>query len=323
MEKLKVGTRCPMTGWEVVDFDVERYNHIYSIRNRGVTRRIWISDECFEYAGTKKEIIRWLLFKNKFPTINSQIDFSKPEDKLITQRLLDKVISETFIPMTPKEKLDQFLIDLSELFPQLNGVILESELLNFSFLTTKYEMNIFLDYLSEKNFVKIINGSYTEGNTTHAKGNLNIQIKFDGLNHLAELETKNKHSNRCFIAMSFSKKDKIPLIREAIKEVVTNTHHQPILIDEIHLQSDATINDAIIAEIKKSKFVIADFTEQKDGVYFEAGFALGLGLPVIYCCHKKDFKKSHFDLNHYSHIVYKDVEELKTALKNKIEAWIV
>jgi nucleoside 2-deoxyribosyltransferase len=41
------------------------------------------------------------------------------------------------------------------------------------------------------------------------------------------------------------------------------------------------IDDRIIAEIRRCRFIVADFTGQRGGVYFEAGFALGLGKPVI------------------------------------------
>jgi len=78
----------------------------------------------------------------------------------------------------------------------------------------------------------------------------------------------------------------------------------------------------MIRFIKKCKFLIADFTEQKHGVYFEAGFALGLKRPVIYTCSEEDFKDTHFDTNHYPHIVYKNLDDLEIRLKNKIQAWI-
>jgi len=44
------------------------------------------------------------------------------------------------------------------------------------------------------------------------------------------------------------------------------------------------ITDEIMAEIRRSRFVVADYTGQVNGVYFEAGFALGLGLTVIPTC---------------------------------------
>jgi nucleoside 2-deoxyribosyltransferase len=57
----------------------------------------------------------------------------------------------------------------------------------------------------------------------------------------------------------------------------------------------------IMAEIKNSRFVVADVTEQKNGVYFEAGYALGLGLPVIWTVRKDDAKNVHFDTAQYNH----------------------
>lgn len=110
--------------------------------------------------------------------------------------------------------------------------------------------------------------------------------------------------------------------RNAIKKACLKTGFTPILVDEVHYDSDTTINDAIIANLRKSRFCIADFTEQKDGVYFESGFALGEGKQVIYACQKEWFNKSHFDTNHFPHIVYETPEELTDALVNKIEAWI-
>ena len=44
------------------------------------------------------------------------------------------------------------------------------------------------------------------------------------------------------------------------------------------------ITDEIMAQIKRSRFVVADYTAQRKSVYFEAGFALGLGLTVIPTC---------------------------------------
>ena len=86
------------------------------------------------------------------------------------------------------------------------------------------------------------------------------------------------------------------------------------------------IDDEIIAEIRRSRFLVADFSQGDDGarggVYFEAGFALGLGIPVIYTCRKSDIDKLHFDTRQYNHIVWETPEDLRTALKNRILAVI-
>jgi nucleoside 2-deoxyribosyltransferase len=111
-------------------------------------------------------------------------------------------------------------------------------------------------------------------------------------------------------------------IREAIKQACKETGFNPILVDEIDPGMTNTINDAIVANLKKCKFCIADFTEQKDGVYFESGFALGQGKRVIYTCKEDWFNKSHFDINHFPHIIYPNVAELKRQLVDRINAWI-
>lgn len=44
------------------------------------------------------------------------------------------------------------------------------------------------------------------------------------------------------------------------------------------------IDDQIVAEIRRSKLVLVDATGARPNAYFEAGFAAGLGIPVIWCC---------------------------------------
>lgn len=323
MNAFDVGTKCPLSGWDIIESDFHNgLLHSYSVKNQNITRRIYITEECLEYAKANKEAIRWLLFKNRIPTIEQDSEITMPNQKLLNSNTLKRIISET-----PEDKFNQFFLDISIMFPNYEGSIIEDDLLNFSFFKSKYELNIFLDAFREKRYLEVINGPYEEkrngrGSISHSYGKYKIQVKFEGLKYLKEINKINQYSNRCFVAMSFSSCEKIQSIRESIKEVLRITNYNPVLIDETYFESDKTINDAIIAEIKKSKFVIADFTNQADGVYFEAGFALGLGLKVIYCCHKDDFEKTHFDLNHYPHIIYKTTAQLKESLKNKIEAWI-
>jgi nucleoside 2-deoxyribosyltransferase len=80
------------------------------------------------------------------------------------------------------------------------------------------------------------------------------------------------------------------------------------------------IDDEIIAEIRRSAFLVADFTGHRGGVYFEAGFAMGLGLPVIWMCRRDDVKNLHFDIRQYNCIDWSDPEELAVRLQQRIEA---
>ena len=58
------------------------------------------------------------------------------------------------------------------------------------------------------------------------------------------------------------------------------------------------ISDTILAQIRAAEFVVADFTGQRQSVYFEAGFARGLGREVIWCCRDDELKNLHFDIKH-------------------------
>jgi hypothetical protein len=80
------------------------------------------------------------------------------------------------------------------------------------------------------------------------------------------------------------------------------------------------IDDEIVSQIRKSKFVVADFTGHRGGVYFEAGFAMGLGLPVFWTCRKDDLAKLHFDIRQYNCIDWIDTADLSKRLKRRIEA---
>ena len=86
------------------------------------------------------------------------------------------------------------------------------------------------------------------------------------------------------------------------------------------------IDDEIIVELRRSRFVVADFTHGKDGarggVYYEAGFAHGLNLPVFFTCRKDKMGTLHFDTNHFNHIVWTDPADLREKLKNRILAVI-
>jgi hypothetical protein len=149
---------------------------------------------------------------------------------------------------------------------------------------------------------------------------LEIRISHLGLNKAIELMEEGNKSNKCFIAMSFDPSTKP--IREAIRAALKETGYEAIIIDEQNVDSDRTINDEIIASLKKCKFCIADFSLHSKGVYFESGFALGQGKKVIYTCSKEEFQNAHFDIKPLQHIIHETPEELTKALINKIEAYI-
>ena len=86
------------------------------------------------------------------------------------------------------------------------------------------------------------------------------------------------------------------------------------------------IDDRLRVEIRTSRFLIADLTHENAGAYWEAGFAEGLGKPVIYTCEKSKFDtaKTHFDTNHHLTVFWSTDEfpSFEEKLKATIRATV-
>ncbi|HAR46554.1 MAG: hypothetical protein A2X56_04160 [Nitrospirae bacterium GWC2_57_13] len=144
---------------------------------------------------------------------------------------------------------------------------------------------------------------------------LNVVILTDGWVYLDSHATKSAFKDRAFIAMSFDK-SLDALWENGIKIAVERAGYKPHRVDkEPHLDR---IDAKIIADIKDSAFMIADVTQQKQGVYFEAGYALGLKRPIIWCVREDDLDNVHFDTRQYNHVVWKTAEDLQEQLYNLI-----
>lgn len=95
----------------------------------------------------------------------------------------------------------------------------------------------------------------------------------------------------------------------------------PVRIDR--KEHNNQITGEIIAAIRDAEFVIADFTANRGGVYYEAGFARGVGRPVIHCCRDADFDDRDFDTRLINHIKWSDPADLREKLANRIKATII
>lgn len=125
---------------------------------------------------------------------------------------------------------------------------------------------------------------------------------------------------RCFVAMSLDPKMN-DAYRSGILPAITDCEFDPRCMLDIH--TNEGITDRILAEITQAQFVVADFTGQRQSVYFEAGFARGLGRPVIWTCHKDEIAKVHFDTRHFGHVLWADPVELRERLSDAIRSTII
>lgn len=122
-------------------------------------------------------------------------------------------------------------------------------------------------------------------------------------------------SNTAFVAMSFGEELRAAYER-AIEPGVRAAGFKAVRIDYVE-HSDLII-DRIVAGIREARFVVADLTENKAGVYFEAGFAKGLGMPVLWTGHRG--VEPHFDVQQFNRIEWGDLEEFRERLEARILA---
>lgn len=85
-----------------------------------------------------------------------------------------------------------------------------------------------------------------------------------------------------------------------------------LLISET-FRAAGVIDNIMREKIRDAAFVLVDLTHDNSGAYWEAGYAEGLGKPVVYLCEREKFSESrtHFDTNHCTTVIWSD-----TAIDN-------
>ncbi|MDK4711089.1 hypothetical protein [Rhizobium sp. CNPSo 4039] len=156
-----------------------------------------------------------------------------------------------------------------------------------------------------------------------------LSLTFDGYSHLEQLKANPPISLQAFVAMWFND-DVSDAYTRGIEPAIIETGYNAMRIDR--KEHNNKIDDEIIAEIRRSRFVVADFTcglisnegtqtaIPRGGVYYEAGFAQGLGIPVIWTCREDHIGHVHFDTRQFNHITWKTPQELRERLRNRIGA---
>jgi hypothetical protein len=144
-----------------------------------------------------------------------------------------------------------------------------------------------------------------------------MRITPDGHAYIDELGARGRTSLQGFVAMSFAR-DMTDVYDAGFEPGIRAAGYRPLRVDR-HEHVNR-IDDEIIAQIRRSRFIVADFTGHRGGVYFEAGFALGLNLPVIWTCRRDDMKNLHFDIRQFNCLGWDSPTALAGPLQLRIEA---
>ena len=243
------------------------------------------------------------------------------EDKFYrTEEELLDFINRNYPRYTPEEKLNNVLQYISKLTQYdgqaisiyFNSSIVKPEVWRKYYFQNAEEFRFYLENLRSQG---LISYDVSSGDL------LDLKIQLPGLTTLLKINERN-NSRYCFVAMSFDDTLK-HVYSEAILPALNETGFLPFILSDRYVKSEKTINDEIIAGLKAARFTIAEFTQHRQGVYFEAGFALGRGQDVIYVCSKSDIVEAHFDTRNFQHIVWSTTEDLKQQLINRIKATII
>lgn len=238
---------------------------------------------------------------------------------------LDNDIINLWYPTVFSEKIDMILKKLNKLAGYIGGQIDITKWELFSLTFVDRLNNIDKKELDETALIKqslyymtfLNEAGYIKGGLVLGGDKLSpIEITSKGYERIDTLQKNPNTSREVLIAMKFGE-DTLKL-REAIKQGISDAGYIPVLIDEV--EHNEFITPELLKHIKNSKFVVADLTHQNNGAYFEEGYAMGLGKPVIQLC-KKD-TKLHFDIAQKNTIMWERESDIPLKLKNRIIATI-
>jgi len=271
-------------------------------------------------------------------------------NKILTFPNLKQIVT-TYRENDAIEKIEIALLNIDskcKFFGDYISVNLENDYPYYHCFEQK-ELHPLLVMLLESGFIEseyISADHIYQRQTIHEK----LCITPKGYERIRELKKTGKDSRQCFVAM-WLEDEMLTVYEIAIKPAIEykeegqkESRFKALIIGEKEHTND--INDEIISEIRRSRFMVCDLTGYRGGVYWEAGFAYGLGLEVIYTCRedwikkiKKEIKNEsgkihpiiqqgiHFDLEHRNRIEWKndtkdDLSKFEKDLRDRIKAVI-
>jgi nucleoside 2-deoxyribosyltransferase len=231
---------------------------------------------------------------------------------------------ENLYPLDFSQRVDMTLLNLAAICDGLGHTIVftnsksePNEVIRLAlfvdkvdFIERNAEMASFFLLLSEMGLIAPVESGYSPI--------LMYRISAKGWLRIQELQSKNKVIPQGFIAMWFD--PKMDEAKEKIISAIEDSGYKPIIISD--KEHNNQIVPEILYEIKRSAFLVADLTEHRNGVYYEAGYAHAFEKEVILTCREKDFEDRHFDVAQKNTIKWKDEIELYEKLMKRIEATV-
>jgi hypothetical protein len=123
--------------------------------------------------------------------------------------------------------------------------------------------------------------------------------------------------NYAFIAMAMDPQDpQLDDVLDAIKDGAMRSNVVAERIDE--RATNEPITRRMLKAIEEAEYVVVDLTNPRPNVYYEAGYAQGMGKTPVYVA--RQGVEIPFDVQDYPVILYPNMRELKNSLAERLES---
>ena len=250
---------------------------------------------------------------------------NEADEPTLTSEIVDRSCEMAWL--TPSVRRDRLLLYVAKCCPRLDDQLAYQGTPESPAHMTNQELLALTECFRPKELYRLIEFSaqWLKADPPH------LRVTFDGWQRVNELQSTKTASEQAFVAMWFDP-SMAEIFDRGIEPGVKSAGYKALRIDR--KEHNNKIDDEIIAEIRRSRFVVADFTcgimlrgktqhaLPRGGVYYEAGFAHGLGLPVIFTCRADAITYVHFDTRQFAHVIWETADDLKEKLSNRISATV-
>ncbi len=237
---------------------------------------------------------------------------------MLTSNLMENIIRNTELPRR-LEQLDNLILWLGEKQPTMGTAVAMTD---DAIAATGAMDSISVGFLTSQAVEAGLISGIVQQMLSGEYAIPSMQLTLKGWERFEELQHGMASGRHAFMAMPFGISDLDKIIEEHFKPAVKATGFDLKRLDDG--QPAGLIDDRLRVEIRQSRFLIADLTHENRGAYWEAGYAEGLGKPVIYTCRKDVFddkaRGTHFDTNHHLTVVW-EADKLTEAIE-KLKATI-
>lgn len=317
---------CPICG---------RFELRYPVENCLINRNhlaAYLVYHSFQQTGVPSEY-RYNTVRDKDSCEEIQVRFKQGDTQNGYPVHMDSQIIESWYPRDFAERVDKILLYFANhtnhigqplSLPAnclLNVLFVDKQHLDLTPSSPTYNQWIIRnrsEYTQEANFMLryLQQMGYIEGNLYIEGAMQQILLTANGYTRVDELQKNKKNGRDVLVAMKFG--SDTDYLREAIRTGISDAGYHAIFIDEV--EHNNFITPELLKHIRDSKFVVVDLTHQNNGAYFEEGYAMGLGKPVIQLC--KRGTSLHFDIAQKNTIMWDAEDDIPQKLCNRIKATI-